>query len=42
MNNGNGGDSIYGGNFNDENFSYRHNKRGMVGMANSGANTNGS
>ena len=34
--------SIYGKDFKDENFSHKHTKRGMLAMANSGPNTNGS
>nr|XP_013804263.1 PREDICTED: peptidyl-prolyl cis-trans isomerase-like 6 [Apteryx mantelli mantelli] len=39
---GDGGESIYGPNFEDENFSIRHNKRGILGMANKGRHSNGS
>ena len=39
--NGTGGMSIYGGGpFNDENFNVKHNRKGLVSMANSGPNTN--
>ncbi|XP_065057300.1 peptidyl-prolyl cis-trans isomerase slr1251-like [Rhopilema esculentum] len=39
---GTGGESIYGETFEDENFSAKHDKRGMVGMANKGRHSNGS
>jgi cyclophilin family peptidyl-prolyl cis-trans isomerase len=39
---GTGSISIYGNNFNDENFKYRHDSAGLLSMANSGPNTNGS
>lgn len=37
---GTGGDSIYGGQFEDENFEYRHLRAGTVAMANIGPDTN--
>ena len=39
---GTGTTSIYGPSFQDENFKHRHDRPGMLSMANSGPNSNGS
>lgn len=36
------GESVYGGTFMDENFERKHDKRGLLSMANSGPHSNGS
>ena len=40
--NGTGSVSIYGDNFEDENFKIKHTKEGLLSMANDGPDSNGS
>ena len=42
LGNGKGGASVYGEAFPDENFAFKHNRPGLLCMANRGPNTNGS
>ena len=38
---GTGGESVYGGKFEDESFRIKHTREGLVSMANAGADCNG-
>lgn len=40
LNNGDGGESVFGGSFPDEDFSRRHTQAGVLSMANKGRNSN--
>jgi cyclophilin family peptidyl-prolyl cis-trans isomerase len=40
--NGTGGESIYNGQFNDENFKHKHTSAGLLSMSNQGKNSNNS
>ena len=42
LDNGRGGDSIYGPRFDDERFDAKHDRAGLVSMANGGPNSNSS
>lgn len=42
MGNGTGGESIYGGTFDDENLKIKHDQPMLLSMANNGKNSNGS